>query len=312
MAIAQDTYKDPILTDISVRYSNSHFIAEMLFPNVTVEKETGYYFKFDKENLRKNPGGTKRGDYARANRVDYNLVSTAYGPLTERTLEMGIPKRVMDQYVAPLTPMSTATETVTEKVLLEKESDLATDLGSAAGLVTQNVTLSGTAQWSDYTNSVPFGDIRTGISTIKQNALQTANVAAMGQQVFDKLVNHPNFVSRVQYTARADQATMANALADLIGVSKVFIGDAVQNTAGEGLADATSFVWGKNFWLMYVANVPAIETVSAGYHLVLNGGRFIDTWYEQAIKTTFVRFNDYYDRVIVAVEAIYAIYNAVA
>jgi hypothetical protein len=311
MPAPQDTYKDPVLSDISVRYANSHFIADSVFPTLQVEKETGYYFVFDKENTRV-PVTTKRSDFARATRVDYGLTATPYGPLTERSLEVGIPDRVMKMYQAPLQPETNATNTATEKLLLEKEVGLATDLGAAAGLVTQNVTKSGTGQWSDYVNSTPFSDIRIGISTIKKGAFIAPNVAVMGQQVLDILVNHPNFVDRIKYTQTADQGTLLGALAGLLGVSKVYVGDAVQNSAAEGIADSMNFVWGKHFWLMYVAEAPAIEVVSAGYHLTLSGGRFVDKWYEQQIKTQFVRANDYYDRKIVAAEAIYAIYNAVA
>jgi hypothetical protein len=42
----KDVHKDTFLTGISVGYSNPMFIADMVFPNVTVQKQSDYYYKF--------------------------------------------------------------------------------------------------------------------------------------------------------------------------------------------------------------------------------------------------------------------------
>lgn len=303
-------YRAPLLTDAMVRYRNDNFIAEQVFPVLPVTKEQDYIFVFDKENLRA-PKNSQRGLYDRAERVDYGLSQVAMPTLVERALEQPVAWKVKNQAQDPLQPEISATNNLSEKLAIEKENALATYLANTSN-VTQNVTLSGTSQWSDYTNSVPFSDIQTAADTILQNSTKKPNVAVMGRQVFSKLINHPNFVSRVQYTARADQATMANALADLLGVDRVYIGTATQNTAAEGATDSLGFIWGKHFWLMYVAPIPAIETVSAGYHLIIPEERYVDTWTEQEIKSDLIRVNDYYTRYTMAVECMYLIKNAVA
>jgi hypothetical protein len=176
--------------------------------------------------------------------------------------------------------------------------------------VTQNVTLSGTSQWSDYVNSDPLPAIQSYFDTIKLNGLVTPNTIVMGYQVWSKLKNHPKLINRIQYVTK--QALALDDFAALVGVKNILIGDAVSNTAVEGQTDTLGFVWGKNFWLMYVTEAPAIDTVTAGYHLTLENGRYMDGWYDNDRKADYVRFNDYYDRKIVAPEAIYGVFAAIA
>jgi len=310
MPTLNQVYRDPILTDVLTRYSNSNFIADQVFPTLPVTKETNYVFKFDKENLR-SPVNSQRGLYDRAERVDFSLSQVATPALVERSLEIFLPWKIRNQAQAPLNVEVNFTNTVVEKLMIEKEAALASYLANTSN-VTQNTTLSGTSQWSDYTNSHPLVAMQSAADTVLQNSLHRPNVAVMGRQVFSQLINHPDITDRVKYTARADQATLANALADLIGVDRVLIGDASYNSAAEGATDSLGFIWGKHFWLMYVANLPALETVSAGYHLTIPSERYVDRWTEQERKGDVIRANDYYSRFVMAVEAMYLYKNAVA
>jgi hypothetical protein len=297
-----DVYVDQVLTSVSVAYANKSFIADQVFPVINVKNKTGVYFKYDKANLQ-IPANTKRTGTSTTAQVDFNLTKVAYGPLTERALKTPIEKDVQEMAVDPLAPRVKATNLVTEKIMLEKERDLVTMLTDTSQ-VTQNVTLSGTSQWSDYVNSDPVPMIQSWKDSIQLNGLVTPNTLVLGYQVWSKLMNHPKLISRIQYVSK--QSVSLDDFANLIGVERVLIGNAVQNTAAEGAADSLGFLWGKNAFLMYVAPTPSIDTVTAGYHLTLENGRYIDGWYDQDRKADYVRFNDYYDRKIVATEAIYA------
>lgn len=303
-------YRAPLLTDAMVKYSNSNFIAEQLFPVLPVTKDQNFIFVFDKSNLRA-PKNSQRGLYDRAERVDYGLTMAPLPTLIEHSLEQPVPWKVKNLAQDPLQPELAATQNLTEKIAIEKELGLFNFLNNTAN-VPQNTTLSGTSQWSDYTNSHPLVAIQNGADTVLQNSLQKPNVVAMGRQVFTQLRNHPDVLDRVKYTARATQEEIANALADLFDVDKVLVGTAAYNSAAEGATDNVGFIWGKSLWLMYVAPIPAINTVSAGYHLIIPEERYVDTWSEQEIKADMIRVNDFYTRYIMAPEAIYLFKNAVA
>ncbi len=304
-------YVDEQLSDVSIRYSNAQYIATDIFPNLVVPKETGLIGKFDKENLRA-PQTTLRGDYARSERFDYSVSMVPYGPLLEHSAEVPISQRLLDQAEDPFDPQRNATETATEKIWIEKENGLAAFLSNSANLVAGNfVTLAGATQWSAST-STPLNDVQTGATIILGKTTKKPNVLVLGRQVYDGLINNQQIVARLQYVARATNQEMGNALADMFGVQKVFVGEAIANTAKEGQADTLGFIWGKNAYLLYVTDTPGKETVSAGYHVQLMDKQFVDTWYEQPIKTQFVRANDFYTRYVMAAECIYAFYNAVA
>lgn len=305
--IVQNSFNNPLLTNVSVRYNNAAYIADQVFPVLSVPKRSGNYFVYDKENLRA-PVETRRSGLARANRVDFSVTKASYGPLTERSLEQGVDQDLLDEASDPLAPLTDATMNVSDKILLQREQDLASDLFSTS-VVTNNTTLSGTSQWDKYTTSNPLLDIQAAINSMKQNTV-SPNTLVMGYSVWTQLINHPIFQDRIKYS-QLGVLTLELA-ARLFNVSRIIVGETVVNTAVEGQTDSLGYVWGKSVALLYISPTPGIRQVSAGYHVTLTGKKYVDNWYEQAVKGYFVRANDYYDRKIIAQEAIYLIKNAVA
>ena len=166
MPTIQSTYVDRILTQVSVKYTNPEgsFVAEKVFPTVNVEKRTGKYFVYDKSNLR--AVDSRRSGKAYAKEADFGLSKSDYGPLLEHSLRRFIENDEFTQSDDPYTPRIDTTSALTEALQIEKENILATKLLDT-GTVTNNTTLSGTSQWSDFDNSDPFSDITTAITTVK-------------------------------------------------------------------------------------------------------------------------------------------------
>lgn len=291
MLSPRSTYVDPLLTNVSVGYKNDSYIAEDFFKTVVVDKETGIYFVRDKENLRA-PADALRGEFSRANRVDNTLTQATY-TLEERSLETAISDRVMRGYSDPFDPKSNATMLVTEKLLLDNEKDLkAAILASGAN----NTDIAGA--WATASTDI-VGTVRAKANIIKKNTGHAPNVALISQDTLNVILSNDAFIESVKYTSFVNDEVLHGALAKWLGVKKVLIGAAVENTAKEGQADSLSYVWDDLFVLAYVAETPARETPSAGYRLVLNDARFVDTWYEQDIKSTIVRANDFFDNKVV-------------
>lgn len=303
-----DVYVDVQLTDVSVKYTNDEYIADVLFPIVNVKKKSGIYYTYDKSNLKRVD--SKRTSGSRANRVEYGLVKTAYGPLVEHSLEEGVDWETIELAVDPLDPKIDAVNNISERLLIEKEYNLSSYL-STSGNLGASVTLSGTDQFSDLLNSDPFTKITTGRLTIQKTALKKANTIVMGMEVWAVLQNHPDLIERVKYTNK--KGLEPDDLKILFpGIETVIVGNAMENTAKEGQTAVLAPIWGKHLWIAYVTKTPGIRQVSLGYTLTLEGFRYTDAWTEQAVKQDFVRVNDFYEQKIVAKEAIYGILNAVA
>lgn len=306
MIVQQDVVVDPALSNVSIKYSNDTFIADMVFPKMPVSKQTGKYYIYDKANLRVDK--TTRAAGAGANEVDFGLTTTTFA-CDDHALKSFVADEIQDQADAALNPLIDETEALTEKMMLDRESTLATMLADTAQ-VTQNATLSGTSQWSDYSNSDPIADVRTARSTIHAATFKKPNTLILGKQVFDMLIEHPQIIERIKYSQLG--IVTAELLARVFQVEQVLVGEAGSNTAVEGQTDSLSYVWGKHAWLAYIAPKVGVKTLTAGVTFTY-GERQVKRWYEQDREGTYVRIGkDNYVQKIVAVGALYLIKNAVA
>lgn len=301
----QDIRIDPVLSNVSIAYQNEDYIAEQILPVIPTTTRTGKYFKYDTSKFRKEDSLRAMG--APAKEVDYGLsLSTPFVCLDHALKEL-VPNELKEQAPSPLNPEIDAAENVTEKLLVEKEYDLATYMQNTANL-TNNTTLSGTSQWSDYANSDPIKDIKTAKKTIHSKIFKEPNTLVLGKEVYDTLLDHPDIIDRIKY--RSDVAT-ADILARLFGVDKILIGAAGYESAAEGQTSSMAYIWGKYAWLLYVAPRPGIKQLSFGYHFQLKN-RVADKWYDQDREGIWIRVHDNYTREIVTVNAAYLIKNAIA
>jgi hypothetical protein len=253
---------DPVLTNVALGYTNDQMIASAIFPEVPVAKQSGKHFVYGKDRFRINEN--KRGTGSQANEVTLSLTTGNPYFCEDHALKMFVPDEDVENAETPTTPLQDATEFLMDQHLVSFEKEVADLITSTANL-TNNTTLSGTDQWSDYSNSDPFGDFETAKATIHSTIGVDPNTAIISKQVWDKIKHHPDFLERVKYSQRG-QITV-DLLASLIEVDRVLIGGAYYNTAKEGQADSTAYVWGKDVVLAYVAPrvAPKIMTLGINY-----------------------------------------------
>lgn len=306
MLVQQDVVVDPALSNVSVKYSNDSFIADTLYPVVKVSKQTGKYYVYDKSNLRIDK--TNRAAGSPSNEVGFGLSLVSFAT-DDHALKGFVADEIQDQAEAALNPLIDETESITEKMMLDREYNLAAIMSSTA-IMTQNTTLSGTSQWSDYQNSDPISDVRTARTTVHTNTFRKPNTMIMGKQVFDILAEHPQMIERVKYSQLG--VLTAELLARLFQVEKVIIGEAGYNGAVEGQTDSMSYVWGKHAWLAYITPTIGLKTITVGYTFQY-GTRTVKRWRDEDREGTYVRVGgDNYIQKTVAALACYFIKNAVA
>lgn len=306
MLVQQDVVVDPALSNVSIKYTNQVFIADMVFPVLKVAKQTGKYYVYDKANLRIDK--TARAAGSGANEVDHNATTSSFA-CDDHALKEFVADEIQDQADDALNPLVDATENVTEKLMLDRENTLATMLTDTAQ-VTQNTTLSGTSQWSDYSNSDPIGDVRTARTTIHAATFRKPNTLILGKQVFDMLIEHPQIIERIKYSQLGVVTT--ELLARLFQVEQVLVGEAGANTAAEGQTDSLSYIWGKHAVVAYIAPKVSLKTLTLGLTFTYSQ-RIVKRWRDEDREGTYVRIgNDNYVQKIVAVGAGYLVKNAIA
>lgn len=305
--VVQSLYADPILSQFSVAWNNDQgFISETIFPEVQVTTKTGLYFQYDRQSQRQT--NDVRAPGTRAQVVRFGYTQVPYGPLLDHSLDAPIEWEVEQTAVAPLDPAFDATNLLTSKISLNKEMDAYNQCTNTA-VITQNVTVSGTSRWDDYANSDPIADLRLAINTVKKSTGKptTDLTLVMGWEAFDTLKNHPQFVEKIKYTGLGVLTTKL--LVEIFDVKQVIVANAQVDTANPGQTDVMGYIWGKNAWVFYLADKPALRQPSFGYTLRMYNkqynGRTIMRWTEQAEETDYLRCKDFYQQFITAAGAGY-------
>jgi len=307
-------YVDRALTNLSQAWTNNStdFIAEKIFPVIQVEKKTGKYWAYNKDNLR-IPSSTLRTGRSKTAEATYGKSLSDFGPLAEHALKDFITKDEYDMTDAPLAVEADTVAFLNEQMDISNEADLATILSDTA-IITNSTTLSGTSQWTDRANSTPFEDIKTRIVTQRANSIKGPNAMFMSWETyFTGLMDHPDLLDRVKWSnlGIVNEELLLRLFAPY-GITKVFIGKVMKNTAVEGQTDALASVWGKHFWTAYITDTPGLRQVNGGYTLRLRGGKYVDRQDLFDPKGTEIRNNDYFDQMLFSADCFSLIKSAVA
>lgn len=305
MPVIQDVHQDAVLTGVSIAYTQPGFIADLVFPRVPVKKESDKYYIYGTE-LFQTPSA-KRAPKTAYKRINWTVSTDTY-TCEEYGLEEAIDDREMANADDPLNLEIDTTELLTSQIMLARERRVAA-LAFSSTYMTVYTTLSGTSQWSDYVNSDPIGDVRTGMSTVQGTIGRDPNTMIISRAVFDKLQDHPAITERVKYTQLG--ILTVELLARLFGVERVLVGMSIYDSANEGQTDSLAQVWGKHCLLAYIEPRPGLKKMSVGYSMVAREKQ-VEKYRDDTIKSEIIRVSELVDEKVVSASAAYLIVNAVA
>ncbi len=302
---------DQALTNVSIAYHNAQYVADEIFPVIPVTKQSNKYFIYSKDRFRQVDDARRPG--ARANEIDWSLSTDTYFA-EGHALAQAIPDELRANADQALDVDVDATETLTDLIYIQREMLIASKATDPT-VVTQTATLSGTSQWSDYTNSDPLVAVEAQKANIQKQIGQLPNSLLVGYPVFQALRNHPKVLDRFKYTQVG--IVQPDHLTAVFNVDNFLVASAVKNTAKEGASDSLDYVWGKNALLFYKPTAPGRRTVSLGYQFTwlfgANTGGFLVKRYRDESRTSdIVETQLYYDAKVVATNAAYLWLAAVA
>ena len=301
---------DMLLTDASSAYIPSGHISEMVLPQIKVAQKTGLLGKYGNSHLRIETSVI--GGEGKFRRVKPVTRSTSAYNVEGHGLEGLVTKDDYRNVLLPFDAERDETVGITSILWLEKEKILADALGDTA-ILTQNVTLSGTSQLSDYTNSDPLGVFSTARNAVKSGCGIAPNTAVMSWEVWNKLIYHPKLLALYNYV----QAGKLNdqALASIMGVDRVLVGSVNYNSAKEGQSDSLAPVWGKNIIFGVMPEKAQPYQVSLGYMVGMNDGSPRKVYKEPTFNPAGgmkILVEDEYQFFLSNVAAGYLVKNAVA
>lgn len=259
---------DMLLTPVSAGYFPVGYISEQVFPVVTSAQTTGKLGIYGKEFLRIE--NTVKAGAGKYRRVSVGVTSTTTYSIDGHGLEDIV---TAEDYRNKLEPFDAERDKViglTHMLWLEKEQVVATALTSTSTM-TQNVTLSGVQQYSDFLNSDPISDFATARSTIVNACGFMPNVAIMDVVVWNLLRFHPQILDAMGFKWAQPGGVSLDQLAVAMGVDKILLGQARYNSSKEGQADTLAAVWGKHIVFAVIPEKAALMQQSLGYMMRYDG-----------------------------------------
>lgn len=295
--------QDRMLTGVALEFrpDPGALIADDVLPVVPVTFESAGYYVFDDTNF--NIPETKRNPRGVYKEIDFGLSTDNY-----RAEEYGIEARIDDRErknsPGALDLDIGKTRRTTNAILLARERRVANLVTNTAN-VTQNQTLSGTAQWSDPTSD-PAAIARAARTAIRSKTGVKPNKLAIGNDVFESLRIHPKLLDFMDGGKPSVQD-----LAEFFEVQTVIVAGAIYNTAKEGQAATLVDLWGKDALFYYQSGIVASDEPSFGYQFeaqTLAVFRYRDV----PVNCDVIRVNEIRAEKITSVRLGYLVKNAVA
>lgn len=292
------------LTNVSVRYNWAEGIADKVFPEAPVKKETDLYYVYSRDHLRLEETIRANGAEAKVTGRDH---STATYTLEEHALKEIITQRDRDNADTPLSLDMDTTMGLTESILIRREVDCA-NLCFTTASWSNNVSVASANAW-DTNTSNPIADVLTGTASCLRNGFIRPNSAVMGWEVFRILKVNSITMDSIKYTQRG--IITEDILASLFDIDNLYVGRAARVTSAEGTAETTGFIWGKDMLVYYKPQSPRLKTPSAGYMLTI-GGRFrTKKWRDEARGGDWIEVSSMFVPKTVATSAAFLIKQAV-
>lgn len=261
---------DVPLTNVLQAYTNDQFIAPLILPAVPVVDESGLIGALENNHLRVY--SSKRALYDEGeHRMEFKYTKDDTYQIDFYDREVYLPDRLKNNTKSPFDARRDAGFSVMQALMLERENALATALHSTA-VLTQNTTLSGTSQFSDFANSNPDTVIETGRTAVHDAIGREANSMVIGRQVFNTLKRHPFFLEMVKGISVLDGAKLMQLIKDFFELENVYVASGIKVTSNEGQTETKGKVWSNDIVLFYKPARASLYEPSFGYQLTLAGG----------------------------------------
>jgi hypothetical protein len=316
-----DKHVNQNLTTVMIAYSQDQsdtFIADKVFPNIPTDKPTDFYNKMGRRAFLQT-NMLKRAPRTETPGAEWNFTRDTFA-----TEVWGLHNDVEDQDRASADDNwnldRTGTELITQQALLRRELEWYSTFFSTGvwGQTDQTGVAASPAANQflqfDQSGSSPIKLFRKARRTFHKATGVLPNFVVFGTDVWDTIIDHPEFIARIQYTQNAISISR-QLVQQAIEIDNVYISEVVQatNTSDELTADpvpATAYVGNpKSFLLGYRAARPARNAPSAGYTFSWNGylgasafGGRIKKFRMEAISCDRIEIEMAYDYKIVAPE----------
>ena len=275
MLTPSSVHIDAPLTNLTIAFLQdaNGFIADRVFPKVSVSKKTDKYYIYNRADFNRTGQVQARAPRTQAPRVGMTLSQDAYSAEVF-SLATDFDFETLANEDASLDIRSAGAQMLTHQLLIDREIKWANTYfaGGVWGTDWDGVASSPSSvqviQWSNYSTSTPIQDVTNIMRTVQlKSGGFKPNVMVVGKEVRDVLVNHPTILARLNGGATVTNTALVTdaKLAEIFGVEEFMVMETVKNTAAEGLTEANAFIGGKLAAFYYRPRSSGLMIPSAGY-----------------------------------------------
>lgn len=270
MPLKSQLHVNQLLSNVSVKYQNSEYIWDKVFPQVPVMKDTDLYRVYDRNF--KVPE-TKRAAKGVAREFQFEVSTSTYA-LEQHALKDYVGVDEAENYDQGSLQVDT-TDNLTDAIYRRIELSVANLFTTTSWSL--NVSLAAANAWTANTTvSDPVPIVDTATSTVIANSGKTTNFMILPRDGYIAAKNHVSVLDRVKYTSAEVSTAM---LAGLFSVPELLVPTAVQDTAAEGVAASISYMWGDVAFLGWKPASPGLKTPSCGYTFLKSTPR-VRSWFD--------------------------------
>ena len=291
MSTAYYNTNKTLLDNFAVERRNqpSMLIAEAIAPMVPVDINSKSYPIWGNEFLQLSTNGGRRAPGARAERVDMTYSLGVYST-AEVAFETGLDIREEQNAQPELRVQKNKINLITDKQLITREYNAATQLFNASTFSGYYAALSGTNKWSDPASN-PITQVNIAKQSIRQNGVVDPENLHLfiNNSTWETLRSNPAIVNITKYSTYNLLTTEVVAAA--LGLKGIHIGSGVIDTNG-----TKSDIWGNYALFGFINESPELEDVSMAKTFILKEKDMrIDSWYNQDLSSWFWRSKWDYD-----------------
>lgn len=238
---------NPELVAVALGYKNTSLIADQVLPRVPVTKQQFKLWIWDKAAGFRVPD-TRVGRHGAPSRVEFSATEKD-GSTADYGLDDPIPQSDIDQAAASgIDLLSQSVMQTMDLILLDREVRAASLVFSAATYPAGNkVKQAAGSQFSDAAfDAAKFMLQKLDVPTMRPNTI------VFGQAAWTDFRTNPAVVKATNKNSGDAGAAAREAVADLLEVQQVLVGQGWLNTAKKGQVAAMSRVWGKHVSLLYL------------------------------------------------------------
>jgi hypothetical protein len=249
------------------------YVADKVFSVLPVTNRSDVYFTYSRSDFLRNEMA-KRAPGQESAGSGFNVDHTGTYSADVWALHKDVDQQVEANQDAPLSLQRDTAVYLTQQALQRRDIQWASSFfttgvwtgGTNAGDMTGTSSTSDSShfiQW-DQGASTPIQDIRKQIISMAKTGFRP-NVLCLGPEVYQILVDHPQFTDRVKAGQTPGGPAIVNeqAIASVLGLDRVVVAWTPQNTAVEGQSASNAFVFGKHALLAHSAP-PSIMRPTAG------------------------------------------------